>query len=120
MPGCANAGAAKRSASNSVSAVVVAAASIGRRARANENARSGIALLPERAFSFALARLPMEAAATTTALTLLLALLFAAPAFAQPGMSGDQNTRTSFYARTEFEKQMQHEIVCTCGACGHA
>src|SRR6266545_793028 len=81
---------------------------------------TGIALLPERAFSFALARLPMEAAATTTALTLLLALLFAAPAFAQPGMSGDQNTRTSFYARTEFEKQMQHEIVCTCGACGHA
>ena len=81
---------------------------------------TGIALLPERAFSFALARLPMEAAATTTALTLLLAILFATPAFAQPGMSGDQNTRTSFYARTEFEKQMQHEIVCTCGACGHA
>jgi cytochrome c-type biogenesis protein CcmF len=81
---------------------------------------TGIALLPERAFSFALARLPMEAAATTTALTLLLAFLVATPAFAQPGMSGDQNTRTSFYARTEFEKQMQHEIVCTCGACGHA
>ena len=35
------------------------------------------------------------------------------------GMSGDQNTRTSFYARTPFEKEMQHEIVCTCGACGH-
>jgi cytochrome c-type biogenesis protein CcmF len=80
---------------------------------------TGIALLPERMYSFALARMPIEAA-STTALTLLLAILFATPAFAQPGMSGDQNTRTSFYARTDFEKQMQREIVCTCGACGHA
>jgi cytochrome c-type biogenesis protein CcmH/NrfF len=38
---------------------------------------------------------------------------------AQQGMGGDENTRTSFYARNPFEKQMQHEIVCTCGACGH-
>jgi cytochrome c-type biogenesis protein CcmH/NrfF len=34
-------------------------------------------------------------------------------------MGGSEDTRTSFYARTPFEKQMQHEIVCTCGACGH-
>ena len=27
-------------------------------------------------------------------------------------------TQTSHYPRTEFERQMQHEIVCTCG-CGH-
>jgi cytochrome c-type biogenesis protein CcmF len=80
---------------------------------------TGIALLPERMYSFALARMPIEAA-STTALTLLLAIFLAAPAFAQPGMSGDQNTRTSFYARTDLEKQMQREIVCTCGACGHA
>jgi cytochrome c-type biogenesis protein CcmH/NrfF len=33
--------------------------------------------------------------------------------------AGDGATRTSFYARTPFEKAMQHEIVCTCGACGH-
>jgi cytochrome c-type biogenesis protein CcmF len=81
---------------------------------------TGIALLPERVYAFAVARMPIEAAATTTALTLILAILFATPAFAQPGMSGDQNTRTSFYARTDLEKQLQHEIVCTCGACGHA
>jgi len=80
---------------------------------------TGIALLPERMYSFALARMPIEAA-STTALTLLLAIFLAAPAFAQPGMSGDQNTRTSFYARTDLEKQLQREIVCTCGACGHA
>ena len=34
-------------------------------------------------------------------------------------MGGAEDTRASFYARTPFEKQMQHEIVCTCGACGH-
>ena len=34
-------------------------------------------------------------------------------------MGGTEDTRSSFYARTPFEKQMQHEIVCTCGACGH-
>jgi cytochrome c-type biogenesis protein CcmH/NrfF len=28
--------------------------------------------------------------------------------------------RTSYFARNDFERQMQHEIVCTCGACGHA
>jgi cytochrome c-type biogenesis protein CcmF len=79
---------------------------------------TGIALLPERTYSFALAKLPAEAAATTIAVVLLL-LLFGAPALAQPGMAGSADMRTSYYPRTAFEKQMQHEIVCTCGACGH-
>ena len=43
----------------------------------------------------------------------------ARPVSAQQGMGGTEDTRSSFYARTPFEKQMQHEIVCTCGACGH-
>jgi len=85
---------------------------------------TGIALLPERAFSFALAKLPVEAAASTTALTVLLAVLLTGgtTVSAQKGMGGpaDQNIQSSFYARNEFEKKMQHEIVCTCGACGHA
>jgi cytochrome c-type biogenesis protein CcmH/NrfF len=50
---------------------------------------------------------------------LLLILLGGSGVSAQGNMGGDMNTRTSFYARTPFEKQMQHEIVCTCGACGH-
>src|SRR3954468_9978967 len=79
---------------------------------------TGIALLPERSFAFALAKMPAEAAATTVAL-LLLILLGGSGVSAQGNMGGDVNTRTSFYARTPFEKQMQHEIVCTCGACGH-
>jgi cytochrome c-type biogenesis protein CcmF len=80
---------------------------------------TGIALLPERSFAFALAKMPAEAAATTIAVLLLVLLSGGTTLSAQGGMTGDANTRTSFYPRTEFEKQMQHEIVCTCGACGH-
>jgi cytochrome c-type biogenesis protein CcmF len=80
---------------------------------------TGIALLPERSFAFAMAKLPAEAAATTVAVLLLVLLSGGTTLSAQTGMTGDANTRTSFYPRTEFEKQMQHEIVCTCGACGH-
>jgi cytochrome c-type biogenesis protein CcmF len=80
---------------------------------------TGIALLPERALGFALAKLPAEAATTTVALLLLFVLAGARPASAQSGMGGTNDTRASYYARTPFEKQMQHEIVCTCGACGH-
>jgi cytochrome c-type biogenesis protein CcmF len=80
---------------------------------------TGIALLPERSFAFAIAKMPAEAAATTVALLLLLLVAGARPVSAQQGMGGAEDTRSSFYARTPFEKQMQHEIVCTCGACGH-
>ena len=79
---------------------------------------TGIALLPERSYAFALAKIPADAAATTAALLFMVLLAGGATLSAQ-GMAGDVNTRTSFYARTPFEKQMQHEIVCTCGACGH-
>jgi cytochrome c-type biogenesis protein CcmF len=80
---------------------------------------TGIALLPERSFAFALAKMPIEAATTTVALLLMLVVAGARPVSAQQGMGGTEDTRSSFYARTPFEKQMQHEIVCTCGACGH-
>jgi cytochrome c-type biogenesis protein CcmF len=80
---------------------------------------TGIALLPERAMAFAMAKMPAEAATTTVALLLMLLVGGARPASAQQGMGGTEDTRSSYYARTPFEKQMQHEIVCTCGACGH-
>ncbi len=84
---------------------------------------TGIALLPERAYSFALASLPAEAGATAGTVALLLALVVAGGArvSAQAGMGPEgQNIQSSYYPRTDFEKQMQHEIVCTCGTCGHA
>jgi len=79
---------------------------------------TGIALLPERSYAFAVAKMPADAAVTTSAF-LLLVLFAGGTTLSAQGMSGDANTRTSFYARTPFEKQMQHEIVCTCGTCGH-
>ena len=76
---------------------------------------TGIALLPERAYSFALARLPADALTSAGALFLAV-MLWATPASAQ--MGGGMETQTSFYARTPFEKQMQRELVCNCG-CGN-
>jgi cytochrome c-type biogenesis protein CcmF len=78
----------------------------------------GIALLPERAYSFAVAKMPAEAA--TTAVLLIMLLAGGSRLQAQAGMppGADSSTQTSYYPRTEFERTMQHEIVCTCG-CGH-
>jgi cytochrome c-type biogenesis protein CcmF len=80
---------------------------------------TGIALLPERTYSFALGKVP-ETAASTTAILLLLFLMGSTSLSAQQGMPtiAGVDTQTSYYARNELEKQMQHEIVCTCG-CGH-
>jgi cytochrome c-type biogenesis protein CcmH/NrfF len=80
---------------------------------------TGIALLPERVYSFALAKMPVEAA-TTALLMLILVYGGGQELRAQAGMPGvaGVDTQTSYYARTEFERQLQHEIVCTCG-CGH-
>ena len=77
---------------------------------------TGITLLPERTYSFALAKLPEAAAGTTVALIFVASLFGGATLSAQ--MSGSSEMQTSYYARTPFETQMQHEIVCTCG-CGH-
>src|SRR5262249_8682591 len=63
------------------------------------------------------------AAATTTALTLAVAILSGPSLLAQHGtggaISGD-SIQSSYYARTELERKLQHDIVCTCGSCGHA
>jgi len=80
---------------------------------------TGIALLPERAYSFALAKLPAEVG---IAGLLLACVLFGGTTLsAQAGMpSAPASTQTSFFARTPLEAQLQKEIVCTCGTCGHA
>ena len=66
---------------------------------------TGIALLPERAYSFAVARLPAEAATTTTAMLLLLIVGgLATPVRAQHSESG---TTVPVVARTPLERDMQ-------------
>ena len=68
---------------------------------------TGIALLPETAFSFALARIPANAA--TTSLLLLSLLLWPAAVIAQSG----QTVPTT--ERGPLERQLEGEILCTCG-----
>jgi len=78
---------------------------------------TGIALLPESTFTFALAKVASPEAATTTVGLLLALMLVGAPrpAFAQhvelPGSISEP--------RSDLEKKMREEIGCTCGSCAH-
>jgi cytochrome c-type biogenesis protein CcmH/NrfF len=81
---------------------------------------TGIALLPERTFSFALEKLPSKAAASTTALFLVMVLGATAPVRAQhiesPGaILQDQLT-------SPIEKSLGEKLICMCGGkgCGKA
>jgi cytochrome c-type biogenesis protein CcmH/NrfF len=69
-----------------------------------------IALLPERTFSFALARLPAREAAATTAVVLAL-VLGAAPLAAQGGEQVQPKQRS------DLQKRLEGEVMCTCGGC---
>jgi cytochrome c-type biogenesis protein CcmF len=75
---------------------------------------TGIALLPERAYGFALAKLP-EAAATTTPVILLMMLLLGATLRAQHVESGQT---VPIISRSPVERQMQRSLICMCGTCG--
>jgi cytochrome c-type biogenesis protein CcmF len=79
---------------------------------------TGIALLPESTFAFAVAKLPAEAATTTLSLLLAFVLFAGSGTRLSAQMGGDAAMQTSFYPRTPQEVKLQHEIVCTCG-CGH-
>jgi cytochrome c-type biogenesis protein CcmH/NrfF len=72
---------------------------------------TGIALLPEKTFSFALSKLPAapEGATTTAALVLALVLGAAPLAAAQTG------EEVKPIAKSAVERQLEEEIMCTCG-----
>ena len=79
---------------------------------------TGIALLPERTYAFALAKLPEAAAgaAATTTVSLLIAfLLFATPVFAQM----EAGTGVMLKPINPLEATMREEMACTCGGCEH-
>jgi len=77
---------------------------------------TGIALLPERAYSFAVASLPSEIATTTTTLLVLLAVLGTATnARAQHVESG---LTVPVVTRSPLEKAMQRKLICMCRTCG--
>ncbi len=75
-----------------------------------------IALLPERTYSFAVAKLPADIATGTTTLLLVGLLLgSAAPARAQHMESG---TSVPVIPRTPLERNLQKKLICMCGTCG--
>jgi cytochrome c-type biogenesis protein CcmF len=77
---------------------------------------TGIALLPERAYSFAVANLPTEIATNTTTVLVLLAVLgTAANARAQHVESA---TTVPVIARSPLESAMQKKLICMCRTCG--
>jgi cytochrome c-type biogenesis protein CcmF len=76
---------------------------------------TGIALLPERAYSFAVAKMPADIATTTTALLLMVLLSGTATLHAQHVESG---TTVPVIARTPLERTMQKKLICMCGTCG--
>jgi cytochrome c-type biogenesis protein CcmF len=73
---------------------------------------TGIALLPERAFAFAVAKIPEGA--VTTSLVLLIALLPTA-GFAQSSTVPTGSTVPD--SKTALRKQIEGDIMCTCGGC---
>ncbi len=75
---------------------------------------TGIALLPERSYAFALAKLP-EAAGTTTAALLFGLLLFGVPVSAQ---HQETSSIAPVLPRNEIEKRLGERMVCLCGGCG--
>ena len=70
---------------------------------------TGIALLPEAAFAFAAARIPINAA--TASLLLLSLVLWPAAVIAQSGET------VSVTPRSELRRSLENEIMCMCGGC---
>jgi len=73
---------------------------------------TGIALLPERAYSFAVAKSGSDVAGATATL-LLIIFLASTPVFAQMHDPSAQNAPVG--TASELEKQMRREMVCICG-----
>ena len=79
---------------------------------------TGIALLPESAFAFAVARVPSGAA--TASMLLISVLLLGVSARAQEHPEPGESLATARpVARSPIEKEMQRELVCLCGDCPH-
>ncbi len=77
---------------------------------------TGIALLPDTAFSFAVAKLPAEAAARTTVLlAILMAALTGPPAIVHAQHSDDVQGR--LVVRSPEERRVAGKLACWCGGC---
>ncbi len=78
---------------------------------------TGIALMPERVYSFATARLPAEAAtAVTTTLAICLAVLLSGASVSAQHVESAQIA--PIVPRNALEKRLGERLVCLCGGCG--
>jgi len=78
---------------------------------------TGIALLPERTYAFALSKLPEAAGTAGATLTLLLAaILLTGPVLHAQHVESALNVPV--LPRSPLEKQLQTELICMCGTCG--
>jgi cytochrome c-type biogenesis protein CcmF len=74
---------------------------------------TGIALLPETVFTFAVSKVPVGAATTS----LLLIGLALAPATLR-AQHVENPQQMPVIARTPLERELRSEIICMCGTCG--
>jgi cytochrome c-type biogenesis protein CcmF len=74
-----------------------------------------ITLLPERTYSFALAKMPAESAVTTTVALLLALVLTGTTVSAQ---HVESHLRAPIVPKNDLEKRVFSRLVCLCGACG--
>ena len=79
---------------------------------------TGLALLPERSFSFALSKLPTGDAVSTTAALLLAILLGTATLSAQHETSAINEQMAPANPRNATEASLYKRFVCLCGSCG--
>ena len=77
---------------------------------------TGIALLPERAYSFAVAKLPAEAA--TGAVALLMAIGLGVAGVSAQQHVDDPNVAISA-PKNAGEQKLREEMGCVCGTCAH-
>ena len=78
---------------------------------------TGIALLPERAYSFAAARVP-ESATATSSIALLLSLgLLAGPMASRAHAQHSDGPQGSVVVRTPQERAIAGKLACWCGGC---
>jgi cytochrome c-type biogenesis protein CcmF len=74
-----------------------------------------LALLPESAFAYAAARVPVGAA--TTSLLLLLALFPASLRAQETADPSKVSSQVPVVQKSELRKQVEGEIICMCGGC---
>jgi Cytochrome c-type biogenesis protein CcmF C-terminal/Cytochrome C biogenesis protein len=74
---------------------------------------TGIALLPETAFAFALAKVPANA--VTTSMLLLSLLLWPAAVIAQSGNAAGNASTVAPTERSALHRRLEADIMCTCG-----